>query len=33
MVKNFKEFLSHYLPAQSGEMFDIKWKKWDSIVD
>ncbi len=31
--RNFKEFLSHYLPAQSGEMLTLNGKKWDSIVD
>ncbi len=31
--RNFKEFLSQYLPAQSGEMLTLNGKKWDSIAD
>lgn len=31
--RNFKEFLSNYLPAQSGDMRTLNGKKWALIAD
>ena len=31
--RNFKTFLSQYLPAQAGEMRTLNGEKWECIVD